>query len=70
MEVKQLSGGQKKIVALALIFAKLRCNPAPFCLVDDIDTALYSRCIYAASILWRSLHSYHLFAVTIFALTV
>ena len=29
-EMKQLSGGQKALVALALIFAIQRCDPAPF----------------------------------------
>ncbi|KAJ4844538.1 Structural maintenance of chromosomes protein 3 [Turnera subulata] len=28
--MKQLSGGQKTVVALALIFAIQRCDPAPF----------------------------------------
>eukprot|EP00698_Gefionella_okellyi_P003554 TRINITY_DN13345_c0_g1_i1.p1 TRINITY_DN13345_c0_g1~~TRINITY_DN13345_c0_g1_i1.p1 ORF type:complete len:1206 (+),score=342.11 TRINITY_DN13345_c0_g1_i1:115-3732(+) len=36
----QLSGGQKSLVALALIFAIQRCDPAPFYLFDEIDSAL------------------------------
>ncbi|GMH33553.1 hypothetical protein BSKO_01387 [Bryopsis sp. KO-2023] len=36
----QLSGGQKTVVALALIFAIQRCDPAPFYLFDEIDAAL------------------------------
>ena len=39
-EMKQLSGGQKALVALALIFAIQRCDPAPFYLFDEIDQAL------------------------------
>lgn len=39
-EMNQLSGGQKALVALALIFAIQRCDPAPFYLFDEIDQAL------------------------------
>ena len=39
-EMNQLSGGQKSLVALALIFAIQRCDPAPFYLFDEIDQAL------------------------------
>jgi len=35
-----LSGGQKALVALTLIFAIQRCDPAPFYLFDEIDQAL------------------------------
>lgn len=40
MRMSQLSGGQKSLVALALIFAIQRCDPAPFYLFDEIDAAL------------------------------
>ena len=40
MSLKQLSGGQKTLVALALIFAIQRLDPAPFYLFDEIDAAL------------------------------
>ena len=40
MSMRQLSGGQKTVVALALIFAIQRCDPAPFYLFDEIDAAL------------------------------
>jgi structural maintenance of chromosome 3 (chondroitin sulfate proteoglycan 6) len=40
MVMKQLSGGQKTLVALALIFSIQRCDPAPFYLFDEIDAAL------------------------------
>lgn len=35
--MNQLSGGQKALVALALIFAIQKCDPAPFYLFDEID---------------------------------
>jgi structural maintenance of chromosome 3 (chondroitin sulfate proteoglycan 6) len=40
--MSQLSGGQKALVALALIFAIQRCDPAPFYLFDELDQALDS----------------------------
>lgn len=39
-EMQQLSGGQKSLVALTLIFAIQKCDPAPFYLFDEIDQAL------------------------------
>merc|ERR1719192_2429689 len=39
-EMNQLSGGQKSLVALALIFAIQKCDPAPFYLFEEIDQAL------------------------------
>jgi structural maintenance of chromosome 3 (chondroitin sulfate proteoglycan 6) len=38
--VESLSGGQKSVLALALIFAIQRCDPSPFYLFDEIDGAL------------------------------
>ena len=38
--MKSLSGGQKTLVALALILAIQRCDPAAFYLFDEIDAAL------------------------------
>lgn len=36
----QLSGGQKALIALALIFAIQRADPAPFYLFDEVDAEL------------------------------
>ena len=38
--MNQLSGGQKALVALTLVFAIQRADPAPFYLFDEIDQAL------------------------------
>lgn len=40
--MSQLSGGQKALVAMSLIFAIQRCDPAPFYLFDELDQALDS----------------------------
>jgi RecF/RecN/SMC N terminal domain len=62
MSMKQLSGGQKTLVALALIFAIQRCDPAPFYLFDEIDAALVRArgqsncCPFRASGGWLAVH--------------
>jgi len=38
--IHQLSGGEKALTAISLVFALFQLNPAPFCLLDEVDAPL------------------------------
>jgi chromosome segregation protein len=38
--IHSLSGGEKALTALSLVFAIFRLNPAPFCMLDEVDAPL------------------------------
>ncbi|MBS1148256.1 MAG: Chromosome segregation protein, partial [Proteobacteria bacterium] len=38
--IQMLSGGEKTLTALSLVFAMFKLNPAPFCLLDEVDAPL------------------------------
>ncbi|KAI8909533.1 RecF/RecN/SMC [Gorgonomyces haynaldii] len=66
LRMSQLSGGQKSLVALALIFAIQRSDPAPFYLFDEIDAALDAQYRSQVAIMIESLSEHAQFITTTF----
>lgn len=64
--MQQLSGGQKSLVALALIFAIQKCDPAPFYLFDEIDANLDMQYRTAVAEMIHSLSKHAQFITTTF----
>ncbi|NLI58423.1 MAG: chromosome segregation protein SMC [Clostridium sp.] len=58
-----LSGGEKAFTAIALLFAILRLNPTPFCVLDEIEAALDDANVYKFAQYLKKYSSYTQFAV-------
>ncbi|CAK9437911.1 uncharacterized protein LODBEIA_P22890 [Lodderomyces beijingensis] len=65
-KIEQLSGGQKSLCAIALIFAIQSCDPAPFYLFDEIDSNLDTQYRTSVASLIKSLSSEAQFICTTF----
>ncbi len=52
--ISLMSGGEKALIATALLFALLKRRPAPFCILDEVDTALDEKNVYSLASLVKS----------------
>lgn len=64
--LQHLSGGQKTVVIVALIFAVLKMEAAPFYILDEFDHALDSQYRRAIASLIKQLSSKSQFLITTF----
>jgi len=64
--IAQLSGGQKSLCALALVFAIQQCDPAPFYLFDEIDANLDAQYRTAVAALLQKISANGQFICTTF----
>jgi chromosome segregation protein len=55
VSISQLSGGEKALTAIAVVFAIFRLNPAPFCMLDEVDAPMDESSILRFAALVREL---------------
>jgi hypothetical protein len=49
-----MSGGEKSLLALTLIFALQKCSPVPFCVIDEVDSVCTN-----INVSWHFVEIYH-----------
>ena len=62
-ELAMLSGGERSLTAVALIFALLRISPPPFCILDEVDAMLDESNVVKFGEMLRELSNYTQFIV-------